>query len=133
MQAHVPFAMETVFSHCKEHEDGSFESRGDLIRDIQAAGYFVVLFFVGQTDTNLSILRVRTRIAGNGHAVDESKLRGGFQEHRKPFDTLSRWPTPRFLLIIVGMRHMHLQSVLFVVRPKYFSISEMLRRQLQSL
>ncbi|MCO6177487.1 hypothetical protein [Ciceribacter sp. RN22] len=83
MQAQVPFAMETVFSHWKEHEDGSIESKVDLIRDIQAAGYFVLLFFVGLTDTDLSILRVRTRVAEHGHAVDENKLRERFPRTQK--------------------------------------------------
>ncbi|MGO4567583.1 zeta toxin family protein [Rhizobium sp. 2YAF20] len=83
MQAQVPFAMETVFSHWKEHEDGSIESKVDLIRDIQAAGYFVLLFFVGLTDTDLSILRVRTRVAEHGHAVDETKLRERFPRTQK--------------------------------------------------
>jgi predicted ABC-type ATPase len=83
MQAQVPFAMETVLSHFKEREDGSFESKVDLIREIQEAGYFVVLFFVGLTDINLSILRVRTRIAENGHAVDASKLTERFPGTQK--------------------------------------------------
>ncbi|QCJ00901.1 zeta toxin family protein [Agrobacterium larrymoorei] len=78
MRAQVPFAMETVFSHWKDKGDGSFESKVDMIRDIQAAGYFVLLFFVGLTDTDLSILRVRTRVAEHGHAVDETKLRERF-------------------------------------------------------
>jgi predicted ABC-type ATPase len=75
--------METVFSHWKENEDGSVESKIDLIHDIRAAGYFVLLFFVGLTDTDLSILRVRTRVAEHGHAVDETKLRERFPRTQK--------------------------------------------------
>ncbi|MDO0848049.1 hypothetical protein ABFU49_16515 [Xanthomonas campestris pv. campestris] len=46
MAASVPFAMETVFSHWKEHADGRVESKIDLIRDLQASNYFVLLIFV---------------------------------------------------------------------------------------
>ena len=42
MSAGVPFAMETVFSHWKKREDGTYESKIDNIRDLQEAGYFVL-------------------------------------------------------------------------------------------
>lgn len=74
LSAGVPFAMETVFSHWKEKPDGGYESKIDSILDLQQAGYFVLLFFVGLESAGLSILRVQTRIAQNGHAVDKSKL-----------------------------------------------------------
>jgi predicted ABC-type ATPase len=74
MQANVPFAMETVFSYWEVQEDGSVLSKVDLIRDMQAAGYFVLLFFVGLTNVDLSILRVQTRIAENGHSVPMDRL-----------------------------------------------------------
>ena len=74
MQAKVPFAMETVFSHWVEKPDGSIDSKLDLIRDMQKAGYFVLLIFVGLTDANLSILRVQTRVAENGHDVETARL-----------------------------------------------------------
>ncbi len=78
MQAKVPFAMETVFSHWREKEDGTVESKIDLIRDMQKAGYFVLLFFVGLSNVELSILRVQTRVAENGHAVALDKLQSRF-------------------------------------------------------
>jgi len=74
MRARVPFAMETVFSHWKVHEDGTVESKLDLIRDLQDAGYFVLLFFVGLANVDLSILRVMTRVAEHGHDVAQDKL-----------------------------------------------------------
>jgi hypothetical protein len=43
----VPFAMETVFSYCEERPDGRVASKIDLITNLQAAGYFVLLAFVG--------------------------------------------------------------------------------------
>ena len=39
MQAQVPFAMETVFSHWKVRPDGTIESKIDQIRELQQAGY----------------------------------------------------------------------------------------------
>lgn len=83
MQAKVPFAMETVFSHWIVRDNGEMESKADLIRDMQDAGYFVLLFFVGLSDAELSVLRVRTRVAEHGHSVDESKLRSRFPRTQK--------------------------------------------------
>lgn len=74
----VPFAFETVFSHWKQLADGSYESKIDIIRDLQAAGYFVLLIFVGLTNVDLSIGRVITRVAKGGHNVREDKLRERF-------------------------------------------------------
>lgn len=74
MRVKVPFAIETVFSHWRVFEDGSVESKLDLIRDLQNAGYFVLLIFVGLTNAELSILRVMTRVAEHGHGVPQEKL-----------------------------------------------------------
>lgn len=74
MLAQVPFAMETVFSHWRPQPDGSVQSKLDLIRNMQAAGYFVLLFFVGLSNAALSIARVQTRVALNGHDVALDRL-----------------------------------------------------------
>lgn len=74
MKAKVPFAMETVFSYWDARPDGTVLSKLDLIRDMQRAGYFVLLFFVGLTNVELSILRVQTRVAENGHNVEMDRL-----------------------------------------------------------
>ena len=74
MAHRVPFAMETVFSHWKPLGDGRFESKIDRIRDMQSAGYFVLLVFVGLTNVQTSIARVHTRIGRGGHAVPQNKL-----------------------------------------------------------
>ena len=79
----VPFAMETVFSHWRDVGDGKFESKIDLIRQMQDAGYFVLLLFVGLSNVQLSIARVSTRVAQGGHAVDVRRL-------------LERWACPEF-------------------------------------
>lgn len=79
----VPFAMETVFSYWKELPDGTAKSKVDLIREMQQAGYFVLLFFVGLSDVQLSIGRVATRIAEGGHAVDVNKLLDRFPRTQK--------------------------------------------------
>ena len=83
MNAKVPFAMETVFSYWRERSDGTIDSKIELIRDMQEAGYFVLLIFVGLTSVDLSVLRVATRVAEHGHAVPEQKLRERFPRTQK--------------------------------------------------
>lgn len=78
MAAKAPFAMETVFSHELVREDGVRETKIDLIREMQQAGYFVLLFFVGLTNADLSVLRVSTRVAQGGHGIPEPRLRERF-------------------------------------------------------
>lgn len=77
MAQQVPFAMETVFSYLKV-EHGRTVSKVDLITQMQAAGYFVLLIFVGLANVQLSILRVQTRVAQNGHDVPVNKLNERF-------------------------------------------------------
>jgi len=78
MASGVPFAMETVFSHWREFERGRVESKIQLIEELQAAGYFVVLLFVGLSSDQLSIGRVHTRVSEGGHGVTATKLRSRF-------------------------------------------------------
>jgi predicted ABC-type ATPase len=74
MEQKMPFAFETVFSHWKKLPDGSYESKADIITALQAAGYFVVLLFVGLSTAQLSVLRVETRKEQGGHGVPLNKL-----------------------------------------------------------
>lgn len=83
MQRKVPFAFETVFSYWEPQQDGTIASKLDLIHDMQAAGYFVLLFFVGLTNVELSILRVQTRVADNGHDVEMDRLVRRFPKTQK--------------------------------------------------
>jgi predicted ABC-type ATPase len=78
MAARVPFAMETVFSYWEQRADGQIASKIDLIKDLQAAGYFVLLVFVGLTNADASVLRVMTRVQAGGHGVNEATLRKRF-------------------------------------------------------
>ena len=78
MAAKVPFAMETVFSHERDLGNGRVETKIDLVRDMQAAGYFVLLFFVGLTNADMSVLRVQTRVLEGGHGIPEPRLRERF-------------------------------------------------------
>lgn len=78
MGKQVPFAMETVFSYWEDLGNGRVASKIDLIKDMQAAGYFVLLFFVGLANAELSILRVQTRVARGGHGIEEATLRARF-------------------------------------------------------
>jgi predicted ABC-type ATPase len=90
MQAKVPFAMETVFSYWEEQPDGTVRSKIDLIRDMQAAGYFVLLLFVGLTNVNLSIQRVRTRVAEHGHDVPVARLHQRFPKTQRAIRAASQ-------------------------------------------
>jgi predicted ABC-type ATPase len=83
MGAKVPFAMETVFSHWDPKPGGGFASKIDLILDMQNAGYFVLLLFVGLTNADLSVLRVTTRVSEGGHGVDEATLRKRFPKTQR--------------------------------------------------
>jgi predicted ABC-type ATPase len=78
MEEGIPFAFETVFSHLERQPDGSFQSKVDLIRNLQKHGYYVVWLFVGLASAELSILRVFTRRQKGGHDVPENKLRSRF-------------------------------------------------------
>jgi predicted ABC-type ATPase len=83
MAARVPFAMETVFSYWEPGADGKIASKIDLIRDLQAAGYFVLLVFVGLAGAGMSILRVMTRVQEGGHGIAEATLRKRFPKTQK--------------------------------------------------
>jgi predicted ABC-type ATPase len=90
MQMKLPFAFETVFSHWKPKADGAFESKADDIQAMQAAGYFVVLLFVGLQNVATSILRVASRQAKGGHGVPLDKLESRFPRTQKAVATLRR-------------------------------------------
>jgi predicted ABC-type ATPase len=75
----VPFAVETVFSYLVKDEAGRIlKSKVDLIRQMRAEGYFVLLIFVGLADAQLSIGRVQSRKAQGGHDVQIDKLKERF-------------------------------------------------------
>lgn len=74
MTERMPFAFETVFSHWKALPGGGYESKADDIKEMQHAGYFVVLLFVGLTSPGISVLRVQTRKQQGGHSVPLDKL-----------------------------------------------------------
>lgn len=79
----VPFATETVFSYWEPRGDGTYASKIDMIRELQAAGYFVLLFFVGLGHVSLSVARVATRKARGGHDVAHQKLKTRFPRTQK--------------------------------------------------
>lgn len=83
MAKKVPFAMETVFSYWIENPDGTVESKIGLIQEMQDAGYFVLLVFVGLMSPSLSVARVQTRIAQGGHSVPVTKLHSRFPKTQR--------------------------------------------------
>ena len=66
------------YSRSKKLPDGRVESKADDIAALQAAGYFVVLLFVGLASVDLSVMRVETRKEQGGHGVPLDKLRARF-------------------------------------------------------
>lgn len=78
MDERMPFAFETVFSHWKARPNGGYDSKADDIRQMQDAGYFVVLLFVGLTSPDISVFRVLTRQQQGGHGVPLEKLQERF-------------------------------------------------------
>ena len=83
MAKQVPFAMETVFSHWVDLGNGQYESKIDQIKQMQAEGYYVILFFVDLTSSQLSIARVNTRVSAGGHDVAINKLTERFPRTQK--------------------------------------------------
>lgn len=65
------FIMETVFS------DPAGDKLG-FLRDAQAAGYSVILLFIGIESPELSMLRVEQRAREGGHNVPQNKLQQRF-------------------------------------------------------
>jgi predicted ABC-type ATPase len=140
MEQRIPFAFETVFSHWRRLPNGSYESKADDIVQLQEAGYFVVLLFVGLASVNLSVLRVNTRKQQGGHGVPLDKLRVRFPRtqaaigHAAPladmtlmFDN-SRGYAKAFSLV----RAQRGQHVLFDCRDEAYRIDGELRRVAQA-
>lgn len=135
MEREMPFAFETVFSHWKKHPDGRIESKADIIRTLQAAGYFVVLLFVGLSTVQLSVLRVETRKEQGGHGVPLNKLNRRFPRTQRAigyaapladmtlmFDN-SRTPDKAFALVHAQRKH----RVLFDCRDPQYILDRSLR------
>lgn len=136
MAKQIPFAFETVFSHWVERPDGTIESKADDILELQKAGYYVVLLFVGLASAALSTARVQTRRSQGGHAVPVHKLLDRFPRTQKAighaapvadmaifFDN-SRQPQQAFSLVRVQQK----SDVLFDCRSDEYSVSEDLRQ-----
>lgn len=135
MNERMPFAFETVFSHWKKLPGGGYESKADDIKEMQAAGYFVVLLFVGLTSVGMSVMRVQTRKQQGGHGVPLDKLQERFPRtqaavgHAAPladmtlmFDN-SRSPDRAFTLV----RAQQKAAVLFDARDPRYRIDADLR------
>jgi len=136
MAKQIPFAFETVFSHWHQREDGTYESKADDILELQKAGYFVVLLFVGLATVGLSTARVQTRRSQGGHAVPAEKLVHRFPRtqqairHAAPladmaifFDN-SRKPESAFSLVRVQQKN----NVLFDCRSTVYEVSDELKK-----
>jgi predicted ABC-type ATPase len=67
----VSFCMETVFSDAANQ-------KLDFLRETQAAGYTIVLIFIGIESAELSSARVAERVAAGGNDVPDDKLKARF-------------------------------------------------------
>jgi len=136
MARKMPFAFETVFSHWRQLADGSFESKASDIRAMQAAGYYVVLLFVGLVSEEISVARVRyRRDVMQGHGVPLDKLYDRFPRtqaaiaHAAPLADMSimfdnsRGVDKAFSLVRAQTK----KKVLFDARDSAFEVEEELR------
>jgi predicted ABC-type ATPase len=141
MEQQLAFAMETVFSHWEKKQDGSFySSKIHEIQNMQAAGYLVVLLFVGLASAELSALRVETRVQSGGHSVARKKLFERFPRTQAAirvaskianltlmFDN-SRGYSDAFSLVRAQAR----ESILFDCRDPAFSVNSELKEIAES-
>ena len=74
MDQGMSFAYETVFSYWQAKAGGGFSSKAEDIQHMQKAGYVVIVLFVGLSNVELSLLRVKTRRILGGHDVPKQKL-----------------------------------------------------------
>jgi predicted ABC-type ATPase len=99
----VSFIMETVFS------DPAGDKLG-FLRDAQAAGYRVILLFIGLDASELSVLRVTQRALEGGHDVPLDKLHERFPRTLRNLDTAVRFVDVALLFdnssIIEPFRHL---------------------------
>lgn len=135
MEQKIPFAYETVFSYWDARGDGTHASKVDDIVQMQKAGYFVILLFVGLANVDLSMLRVESRRRKGGHDVPIDKLRErfprtqaavghatGFADMTLMFDN-SRTEQEAFALV----RAQKKKRILFDVRDERYRVAPTLR------
>ena len=89
MKQSMPFAFETVFSYWQLQDDGTYASKADNIIAMQAAGYFVVLLFVGLTSPQLSVPASR-RASSRADTTCHSRASLSASRERR-----RAWVTPR--------------------------------------
>ena len=135
MEQKIPFAYETVFSYWAARGDGTQASKVDDIVQMQNAGYFVILLFVGLANAELSMLRGESRKRKGGHDVPVNKLRErfprtqaavghatGFADMTLMFDN-SRTEQEAFALVRAQKKN----RVLFDVRDERYKVAPTLR------
>ncbi|MDG4602318.1 MAG: zeta toxin family protein [Defluviicoccus sp.] len=64
------FSFETVLSH---------PSKIAFMREAQAAGYYIILYYVAIADPLVNVARVADRVAKGGHDVPEERIRARYQ------------------------------------------------------
>ncbi len=79
MACQVPFAWETSFSHWQRRADGTYESGIDRLREIQDAGYFVLMIYVGLANAAIAERRVSSRALQGGFDLPEERVAARYQ------------------------------------------------------
>jgi predicted ABC-type ATPase len=71
VEAHISFCTETVLSD-------QVGAKLRFLRDARAAGFVVVLIFIGLDSSVLSVARVTQRVRAGGHDIPDDKLHARF-------------------------------------------------------
>jgi hypothetical protein len=86
MAQKMPFAFETVFSHWKRKQDGTVESKADVILQLKEIGYFVVA--IGQ----YLVATCRARSSAEEY-VSAALCVGGECENISRQEARTAWPS----------------------------------------
>lgn len=79
MARRIPLAWETSFAQWRQRPDGTYESSIDRIGEMRAAGYFVLMVYVGLASGVLAERRVSSRALHGGTDVAEERVMARYQ------------------------------------------------------
>lgn len=135
MDQGISFAYETVFSYWQAKVGGGFSPKAEDIQHMQKAGYVVIVLFVGLSNVELSLLRVKTRRSLGGHDVPKQKLIERFPRTQAAIGYAST--VADMTLMFDNSRNQHKafamvraqtpKEVLFDARDPHFDVSKELR------
>lgn len=104
------FMLQRIREEVTNGEDFAFEttlanrSYAHSIREWQAAGYHVALWFLALSSVEVALARVTQRVLQGGHNIPEAVVRRRFLAGRAPSST-EAWSTPGFCTTIPMPSH----------------------------